>query len=47
LTLARRFFIVAGAAATAAAWRPRIARAAPDRLAHDFAYYNPVSLILK
>ena len=44
----RRSFIIAGAAGTVTALVPRIARAAaPDRIALDYAYYNPVSLILK
>jgi len=48
MTLDRRSFLIAGAAASAAALWPHIARAAaPDRIAVDYAYYNPVSLILK
>jgi sulfonate transport system substrate-binding protein len=48
MTLDRRSFLIAGAATTAAALWPHIARAAaPDRIAVDYAYYNPVSLILK
>jgi sulfonate transport system substrate-binding protein len=48
MTFDRRAFIIAGAAGTAAALVPHIARAAaPDRIALDYAYYNPVSLILK
>jgi sulfonate transport system substrate-binding protein len=48
MTLDRRSFLIAGAAASATALWPRIARAAtPDRIAVDYAYYNPVSLILK
>jgi sulfonate transport system substrate-binding protein len=48
MTLDRRSFLIAGAAASTAALWPHIARAAaPDRIAVDYAYYNPVSLILK
>jgi len=48
MTLDRRSFLIAGAATTAVALWPHIARAAaPDRIAVDYAYYNPVSLILK
>jgi len=48
MTLDRRSFLIAGAATTATALWPHIARAAaPDRIAVDYAYYNPASLILK
>jgi sulfonate transport system substrate-binding protein len=48
MNVTRRSFMVAGAAATTAALLPRTGRAAaPDRIALDYAYYNPVSLILK
>jgi sulfonate transport system substrate-binding protein len=48
MTIDRRSFLIAGAAASAASLWPHIARAAaPDRIAVDYAYYNPVSLILK
>jgi sulfonate transport system substrate-binding protein len=48
MTLNRRSFAIAGAAAMGTAVLPRIGRAAaPDRIALDYAYYNPASLVLK
>jgi sulfonate transport system substrate-binding protein len=45
--ITRRSFAIAGAALSAAAFLPRSARAAVDRIGVDYAYYNPPSLILK
>jgi len=47
-SLNRRTFLASGAAVVAASTIPRAARAATlERVALDYAYYNPTSLILK
>ena len=45
--LTRRLTLALGLLLAAAGEMPRAAQAAPDRITLDWAYYNPVSLVLK